>query len=130
MNFTWLRGAAAVAVSLLVLAACERHQDAADAEPYEACDYATVGEPCGVGPTTCQTGGLESFDGYCTQSCDADDDCLVAEDFAAPVCLQLYAGRQCALPCRGSEDCPLGNTCAELEQFDGGSMRVCQPEEA
>jgi hypothetical protein len=112
---------------LLAGGGCERATDASLAKPYEACDYASVGEPCGVGPTVCKTGLTDVANGYCTQSCKTAADCFKLPDHERAVCEQLYDKRQCALRCTGDADCPEGNVCADLERFNGESVHLCQP---
>jgi hypothetical protein len=118
------------ATTATILLGCERLRDAADAAPYEGCDYASVGEPCGDGPTTCRSGARLTSNGYCSQDCETDNDCVKPDGFERAECVQLFDGRQCALPCRTDDDCATGTTCIGLERFDGGESFICQPEDA
>jgi len=122
---TLLAGAAAV-----ILLACEQFPDASDARPYEACDFASLGEPCGDGPTACESASYARASGYCSQSCEVDVDCIPAEGFDRPECVQFFEGRMCAIPCGPGGACPSETVCTELERFDGHAKLVCLPKEA
>jgi hypothetical protein len=75
----------------------------------------------------------EGDEGFCTWSCEADEDCAFDEDSYARVCSSFASepGKHCFPSCEGAADddpdaCPPGYTC---QSSGGGSdnRKICYP---
>jgi hypothetical protein len=104
--------------ALLLLAAC------GPPPFYASCDEAAQ---CAV-PDGVDAECVGDTEGFCTWSCDDDEDCTEPAGEPGLVCASFESseGKHCFPGCEGGEECPRGSECASTGGGDE-NRKVCKP---